>query len=96
MSNRDKLEAEYIRSVTEEWDVPKEVAVAKVNAARSTPQKNKRLHAIHEAHMALTSKQAEIDEFDSNLVVMRDEVGMSKVESFIIYLICYMQYCMWI
>ena len=78
-SDRDKLEAEYIRSVTEEWDMPKEVAVAKVNAARSTPQKNKRLQAIHEAHRAYMSKQAEIDEFESNLVVVSEARPDHKV-----------------
>ena len=78
-SDRDKLEAEYIRSVTEEWDVPKEVAVANVNAARSTPQKNKRLHAIHEAHMALMSKQAQIEEFESNLVLTSEARPVHKV-----------------
>ena len=69
MSERDKLEAEYIRFATEECDMQEERAVAKVKAARSTPQKNKRLHAIHEAHMALMSKQAQIEEFESNLVL---------------------------
>ena len=59
--------------------MPKEVAVAKVNAARSTPQKNKRLHAIHEAHMALMSKQAEIDELESNLVVVSEARPDRKV-----------------
>ena len=78
-SDRDKLEAEYIRSVTEEWDMPKEVAVAKVNAARSTPQKNKRLKAIHEAHMALMSKQAQIEEFESNLVLTSEARPVHKV-----------------
>ena len=78
-SGRDNLEAEYIRFATEECDMQEELAVAKIKAARSTPQKNKRLNAIHEAHMALTSKQAEIDEFESNLVLVSEARPDRKV-----------------
>ena len=78
-SERDKLEAEYIRFATEECDFAEEFAVAKVKAARSTPQKNKRLHAIHEAHMALMSKQAQIEEFESNLVLTSEARPVHKV-----------------
>ena len=79
MSERDKLEAEYIRSVTEECGFAEEAAVAQINAARSTPQKNKRLQAIHEAHVALLSKQAEIEKFGSNLVLVSEEHPGRKV-----------------
>ena len=79
MSARDNLEAEYIRSVTEECGFAEEAAVAQINAARSTPQKNKRLHAIHEAHMALMSKQAQIEEFESNLVLTSEARPVRKV-----------------
>ena len=56
-----------------------ENAVANIKKARSAPQKNKRLQAIHEAHVALLSKQAKIDEFESNLVVMREARPGRKV-----------------
>ena len=79
MSARDNLEAEYIRFATEECDMQEERAVAKIKVARSTPQKNKRLQAIHEAHMAMMSKQAEIDEFERNLLVVSEARPGRKV-----------------
>ena len=79
MSARDNLEAEYIRFATEECDMQEELAVAKIKVARSAPQKNKRLKAIHEAHRAYMSKQAEIDEFESNLVVVSEARPDHKV-----------------
>ena len=79
MSARDNLEAEYIRFATEECDMQEERAVAKIKVARSTPQKNKRLQAIHEAHRAYMSKQAEIDELESNLVLAREAHPGRKV-----------------
>ena len=38
-----------------------ESVVANIKKARSAPQKNKRLQAIHEAHKAVVSKEAAIE-----------------------------------
>ena len=79
VTKRNQLEDAYTVCATEEFGMDHENAVANIKKARSAPQKNKRLQAIHEAHGALLSKQAKIDEFESNLVVMREARPGRKV-----------------
>ena len=45
-------------------------AIANIKQARSAPQKNKRLQAIHEAHAAVVSKEAAIKEAESAVAAL--------------------------
>ena len=55
---RQELEAAYRRFAIDECGT-------KIKQARSAPQKSKRLQAIHEAHVAVVSKEAAIKETES-------------------------------
>ena len=57
---RTTLEDSYRVSTVEECGMEVEFVDAKIAKARSTPHQNKRLQAIHEAHRAVLSKEAEI------------------------------------
>ena len=43
------------------FDVPESVVHQKIKSAHSSPQKNKRLQAIHEAHKAETLKRTDLE-----------------------------------
>ena len=60
VTEQRKLEAAYRRFAIDECDMEEEHFVAKIEQARSGPQKNKRLQAIYQAHAAVVSKEAEI------------------------------------
>ena len=47
-----------------------EQVTAQIRKARSTPQTDERLQAIHEAHAAVLAKQDEIKEAESQLIVV--------------------------
>ena len=66
ITNQQELEADY-RRFAMECDMEEEHIVAKIQQARSAPQKNKRLQAIHEAHAAAASKEAELKAAESAL-----------------------------
>ena len=61
VAKRNQLEDAYTVFATEEVGMDQENVVANIKKARSAPQKNKRLQAIHEAHKAVVSKEAAID-----------------------------------
>ena len=65
VTKRQEVEAAYRRFAIDECDMEEENVVAKIEQARSAPQKNKRLQAIYEAHAAVTSKEAAINEAQS-------------------------------
>ena len=44
--------------------------ITKMEQARSAPQKSKRLQAIHEAHVAVTSKETAIKEAESAMAAL--------------------------
>ena len=74
------MEAECRVSATEDWGVDGERVLANIRRARSSPQKNKQLQAIHEAHMAVLSKTDAIDEAESRLPTLRKELLNDKVK----------------
>ena len=69
-TKRQELEAAYRRFAIDECDMEEEHIVAKIEQARSAPQKNKRLQAIHEAHAAVVSKEAAIKEAESAVAAL--------------------------
>ena len=69
-TKRRELEAAYCRFAIYECDMEEENVVAKIEQARSAPQKNKRLQAIHEAHAAVVSKEAAIKETESAVAAL--------------------------
>ena len=64
------MEAAYRRFAIDECGVDEEHVVAKIKQARSAPQKSKRLQAIHEAHVAVVSKEVEIKEAESSVAAL--------------------------
>ena len=56
-----------------------EQVTAQIRKARSTPQTDERLQAIHEAHAAVLAKQDEIKEAERQLIVvlLNDKVNLS-------------------
>ena len=66
ITNQQELEADY-RRFAMECDMEEERVLTKIQQARSAPQKNKRLQAIHEAHAAAASKEAELKAAESAL-----------------------------
>ena len=67
MAKRQELEDAYVRVAMEECDMEEELALSKAKNARLTPQKNKRLNAIHEAHVAVVSVGTAITEAEGKL-----------------------------
>ena len=65
VTKQQELEAAYRRVAIDDFGMEEEYAVAKIEQARSAPQKNKRLQAIHEAHVAVLSKESAIKEAES-------------------------------
>ena len=65
VAKRQELEAEYRRFTIDDFGMEEEHVVAKIERARSVPQKNRRLQAIHEAHVAVVSNEAAIKEAES-------------------------------
>ena len=80
VAKEKRLEAEYRDSAIEKWGFDEERVLAKIRRARSSPQKNKQLQAIHEAHMAVLSKRDAIDEAKSRLPTLRKELLNDKVK----------------
>ena len=62
VTKQQELEASYRRFAIDECDMEEENVGVKIEQARAAPQKNKRLQAIHEAHAAVVSKEAAIEE----------------------------------
>ena len=69
-TKRQELEAAYRRFAIDECDMDEENVVAKIEQARSAAQKSKRLQAIHEAHVAVVSKEAAINEAESAVAAL--------------------------
>ena len=61
VTKRNQLEDAYTVFATEEVGMDQESVAANIKKARSAPQKNKRLQAIHEAHKVVVSKEAAIE-----------------------------------
>ena len=58
---RNQLETQYRVNAIDEYDMEEVNAVAKIQKARLAPQKAKLLQSIHVAHVAVVSKQDEIN-----------------------------------
>ena len=67
-----ELETAYRRFSIDECGMEEEHIAAKIEQARSAPQKSKRLQAIHEAHAAVVSKGAAIKEAESAVAALGD------------------------
>ena len=67
IATQQELEADYRRFAIDEAGMEEEDVVTKIQQARSAPHKSKRLQAIHEAHAAAASKQAELKAAESAL-----------------------------
>ena len=76
VAKRNSLEDAYRVFATEEFDIEEEVVDIKLDQARSSPQKNKRLQSIHEAHKAVLSKEAEIAEAERKLAQARHQAAL--------------------
>ena len=70
VTKQQELEAAYRRFTIDECGMEEEHVVAKIEQARSAPQKSKRLQAIHEAHAAVVSKEAAIKEAESAVAAL--------------------------
>ena len=70
VTQRQELEAAYRRFAIDECGMDEDNVVAKIEQARSAPQKSKRLQAIHEAHVAVVSKEAAIKESESAVTAL--------------------------
>ena len=70
VEKQQELEAAYRRFAIDECDMEEEHVLAKIKQARSAPQKNKRLQAIHKAHAAVTSNQSAITEAESAVAAL--------------------------
>ena len=64
------LENQYRRFAIDECDIEEEHIAAKIEQARWVPQKSKRLQAIYEAHVAVASKEAAIEEAESAVAAL--------------------------
>ena len=69
-TKQQELEASYRRFAIDEFGIEEGHVVIKIEQARSAPQKGKRLQAIHEAHVAVVSKEAEINEAESAVAAL--------------------------
>ena len=69
-TKRQELEAAYRRFAIDECGMEEANVITKMEQARSAPQKSKRLQAIHEAHVAVVSKEAAINEAESAVVTL--------------------------
>ena len=69
-TKRQDLEAAYRHFAIDDFGIEEDHVVAKIDQARSAPQKNKRLQAIHEAHAAVVSKEAAIKEAESAVAAL--------------------------
>ena len=67
ITNQQELEADYRRFAVDDAGMEEEHVVIKIQQARSAPHKSKRLQAIHEAHAAAASKEAELKAAESAL-----------------------------
>ena len=85
-TKRQELEAEYRRFAIDECDMEEEHVVSKIKQARSAPQKNKRLQAIHEAHAAVMFK----DPWNNSKKIMKN---INKKEVCIIFRISFTIVC---
>ena len=74
VAKQQELEASYRRFAIDEFGIEEGHVVIKIEQARSAPQKGKRLQAIHEARVAVTSKEAEIKEAESEVKQLQEEV----------------------
>ena len=70
VTTQQELEAAYRRFAIDECGMEEEHVVAKIEQARSAPQKNKRLQDIHEAHAAVASMEAAIKEAESAVAAL--------------------------
>ena len=70
VTKQQELEAAYRRFTIDECGMDEESVVAKIERARSAPHKIKRLQAIHEAHVAVVSKEAAINEAESAVAAL--------------------------
>ena len=69
-TKQQELEAAYRRFAIDERGMEEEHVVAKIERARSVPQKNRRLQAIHEAHVAVASNEVAIKEAESAVAAL--------------------------
>ena len=78
-----ELETAYRRFSIDECGMEEEHIAAKIEQARSAPQKNKRLQAIHEAHVAAASTEAAIKEAEGAVAApeLHGQVGVSLKRS---------------
>ena len=67
IANQQELEGDYRRFAIDEAGMEEEDVVTKIQQARSAPQKSTRLQAIHEAHAAAASKEADLRAAESAL-----------------------------
>ena len=67
ITNQQELEADYRRFAVDDAGMEEDHVDVKIQQARSAPHKNKRLQAIHEAHAAAASKEAELKAAESAL-----------------------------
>ena len=70
VTTQQELEAAYRRFAIDECGMEEENVITKMEQARSAPQKSKRLQAIHEAHVAVVSKEAAINEAESAVTAL--------------------------
>ena len=70
VTKQQELEASYRRFAIDECDMEEENVEVKIEQARAAPQKNKRLQAIHEAHAAVVSNEAAINEAESAVAAL--------------------------
>ena len=86
VTTQQELEAAYRRFAIDECDMEEEHVVSKIKQARSAPQKNKRLQAIHEAHAAVMFK----DPWNNSKKIMKN---INKKEVCIIFRISFTIVC---
>ena len=70
VTKQQELEAAYRRVAIDDFGMEEEHVVAKIEQARSVPQKNRRLQAIHEAHVAVVSNESAIKEAESTVAAL--------------------------
>ena len=72
VAKRDALENSYRVSAIESFGMEEETMHNNILRARSSPQKNKHLQRIHEAHGEVLSKESEIAEVERALAAARE------------------------
>ena len=81
VKKRGASENEYRTFATEECDLENDVIVAKIEKARSEPQHNVRLHAIHVAHQAVLAKEIDIKVAEKEEENSEDEVSQPRMHA---------------